>query len=83
MVTAYPNPFASSSTVKYRVTQASNVTINIFNESGKRVSTLLNRKEAPGTYSVQWNSGSLPKGIYFINASVNGQTVQTVKVTKQ
>lgn len=83
IVTAYPNPFASSSTVKYRVTQASNVTINIFNESGKRVSTLLNRKEAPGIYSVQWNSGNLPKGIYFINATINGQTIQTVKVTKQ
>jgi flagellar hook assembly protein FlgD len=83
IVSAYPNPFAGSSTVKYRVTKPSNVTISVYDASGKQVKVLVNQKQDAGTYSVQWNAGSAAHGIYFINAVINGNLKQSVRISKQ
>ncbi len=83
MVSAYPNPFAGSSTVKYRLTTASSVNITVYDVSGKQVKVLVNQNKQAGTYTAQWNAGNTPAGIYFINAVINGELKQSVKVTKQ
>lgn len=82
-LTAYPNPVNTATTVKYRVTEPGAISINVYNASGRRVATIINRNQDAGTYTAQWNAGSLPKGIYFINAQINGNPVQSIKVTKQ
>ncbi|HEY6975301.1 MAG TPA: DUF4331 family protein [Chitinophagaceae bacterium] len=82
-VSAYPNPFKGSSTIKYRVTAPSNVQISVYDVSGKQVAVLLNKKQDPGTYSLQWNAGSAAHGVYFINAVINGNLKQSVRVSKQ
>ena len=83
IVSAYPNPFAGSSTIKYRVTKPSSVTISVYDALGKQVKVLVNQKQNSGTYNVQWNAGNSPRGIYFINAIIDGNLKQSVKVTKQ
>ena len=83
IVSAYPNPFAGSSNVKYRVTKPSNVTISVYDASGKMVKVLVNQKQNAGTYNVQWNAGNAAHGIYFINAVVDGTLKQSVRVSKQ
>ena len=84
VVSAYPNPVTSgASTIKYRVTKPSNVTVSVYDAKGKQVAVLVNRKQDAGTYNVQWNTGSNAKGIYFINATVDGNLRQSIKVTKQ
>ncbi len=83
MVSAYPNPFAGASTVKYRITKASDVSISVYDATGKQVKVLVNEKQNAGTYNVQWNSGSSARGLYFINAVIDGNLKQSVRVTKQ
>ena len=83
MVSAYPNPVAKSTNVKYRLTSASNISINVYNANGKLVSNLINTKQNAGFYNVTWNAGNAAKGVYYIHAIVNGQLKQTVKVTKE
>jgi len=83
IVSAYPNPFAGSSNVKYRVTKPSNVTISVYDVSGKIVKVLVNQKQNAGTYNVQWNAGNAAHGIYFINAVVDGNLKQSVRISKQ
>ena len=83
IVSAYPNPTEGTSTVKYRVTKPSNVAINIYDASGKLVKALVNQKQDTGTYSVQWNAGNAARGIYFINAVIDGSLKQSVRISKQ
>jgi len=82
-VAAYPNPFAGNSNIKYRVTKPSNVTITVYEATGKQVSVLVNRKQDAGIYTIQWNAGSAAKGIYFVNAVINGSLKQSVRLSKQ
>ncbi len=44
---------------------ASFVTLEVYNVLGQKVATLVNGLKEPGHYSVSWNAGSLPSGVYF------------------
>jgi len=59
------------------------VKISVYDATGKQVAVLVNKRQSPGTYNVEWKAGSNAKGIYFINAMVNGMLSQSVRVAKQ
>jgi hypothetical protein len=66
----FPNPFNPSTTLTFDVAQAGNVTIQIYDVSGRLVATPLNAHKEIGRHGVEWNgkdtNGSLvPSGIYF------------------
>ena len=77
-----PNPFLSTSTVKYHLDAASTVNIEVYNEAGVLVKTLVNKKMDAGTYTQDWNGSSLTKGVYYIQVSKNGVAKQSIKVIK-
>lgn len=83
IVSAYPNPTKGNSSIKYHVAAPSNVVIGVYDAMGKQVAILVNKKQTAGTYTVEWNGAHAAQGIYFINAVVNGELKQSVKVTKQ
>ncbi len=60
----YPNPFAGSTTLPFRVGTAGRVTIEVFDMLGRNVATIVNGDYAPGSYSVRLDGASLPSGIY-------------------
>ena len=60
----YPNPFNPETSIKYQVTKTSNVKLIIFDVLGNEVATLVNEKQSPGTYEVNWNVAHHPSGIY-------------------
>jgi hypothetical protein len=51
----YPNPFTSSTTFEFTVNETSNVTLEIFDLLGKKVTELVNQKYVSGSYSIVWN----------------------------
>ena len=69
----YPNPFNPTTTIKYAIPNVEtqnfaslqNVTLIVYDALGREVATLVNKKQAPGEYSVQFDGGNLPGGIYF------------------
>ena len=81
--TASPNPFVNSVSVKYHVEATANVGIAVYNSAGELVKALVNQKQNPGTYNVQWNASSMPAGIYYISTAIGGDSKQTIKVVKQ
>ena len=83
VMSVYPNPVTSGSTIKYRVTTTSNVTIAIYDAKGTQVKVLANVKQPAGTYSLAWDASGVAHGVYFVNAMINGQLQQTMRVTKQ
>lgn len=61
----YPNPFNPSTTIKFALPEAANVTLSIYNTLGQKITELVNSNLDSGRYSYQWNAGSSASGIYF------------------
>lgn len=81
----YPNPFNPTTTIKYALQNASEITIKIYNMLGQEVRTLVNQnQQAAGTYQVQWdatnNRGSkVASGLYIYRMDA-GSVVKTRKM---
>jgi photosystem II stability/assembly factor-like uncharacterized protein len=69
----YPNPFNSTTSIKFRVASTSPyplkrgtpVTLKVYDLLGKDMRTLIYEELQPGTYSLHFDAGDLPSGIYF------------------
>ena len=67
---AYPNPFNPTTTITYRLPEASEVMLTVYNVAGQRVAVLIDKKQEPGTYTARWNGRDatgafVPSGLYF------------------
>jgi hypothetical protein len=61
----YPNPFNPVTHITYSIPVQSFVKIIIYDMLGREVSMLVNGKQEPGEYSIQWNAEGIPSGVYF------------------
>jgi len=61
---AYPNPFNSSVRIDYTIDNPKNVSLKVYDLSGRVVATLLRDKSKPGNHSVVWQADDIPTGIY-------------------
>lgn len=63
----YPNPFNPSTDISYKLPDASNVTLKIFNSLGQEIETLVDEYQEAGIYNLQFtiNNLQLSSGIYF------------------
>jgi hypothetical protein len=70
----YPNPFNSTTNITFTVPTESRVVVKVFDVLGKEVATVFDDMAASGRqYSVPFNAGSLPSGIYFSRMDFAGQ----------
>ena len=60
----YPNPFNPSTTIKFSLAEASDVTLTIYNTLGQKVKELVNEKLEAGRYNYQWNASDVATGMY-------------------
>ena len=60
----FPNPFNPSTTINYTLPKAGNVKLTLYNALGSKVAVIVNEHKPAGNYSVQFNAGNLPSGIY-------------------
>jgi len=70
----YPNPFNPYTEIKFNLPRSSNVTLDIYDITGRKVRTLINRKLSSGSHSVIWNGRNgtgreLSTGIYLYRLS--------------
>ena len=83
---AYPNPFNSSTTIRYEVPVPTILRVTIYNLRGQLVTTLIDKKHDTGTYQVRWNgknaaNSPVPSGVYFIRLqSPLSTTIPTRKI---
>jgi hypothetical protein len=60
-----PNPVTSQSTINYSLDQFSDVTISLFDITGKQVKVLLDQNQDAGNYSLPLSADVKP-GVYFV-----------------
>lgn len=85
----YPNPFNSTTHFQFAVPETPQssaeianeqlVTLKVFDILGKEVATLLNGEMNPGRYTVQWDAGNLPSGVYLYRLQT-GRFAETKKL---
>lgn len=51
----YPNPFNAGTIIQIELPEPSDVRLSIYNIIGQKIVTLVNQKQVPGTYSINWN----------------------------
>lgn len=71
----YPNPFNPSTTIKYSVSEGSNIILKVFDIIGRKIETLINRYQQPGIYTIKFSNYNLPSGIYIYSLSSREQTI--------
>ena len=81
----YPNPFNPSTVISYSIPNVasdfslSKVTLKIYDILGREVATLVNQKQKPGTYEINFNANYLSSGVYFYKLTA-GNLVETKKM---
>jgi hypothetical protein len=74
----YPNPFNAATTIGYRLENAADIELTIYNLSGQRVRLLGRGHRTAGQYNAYWDGRdeeghSVAAGIYFYRLWAGGQ----------
>ncbi|HMR93567.1 MAG TPA: DUF1501 domain-containing protein [Chitinophagaceae bacterium] len=81
LITNYPNPFTSSTTISY-TTKGGHTLIQIIDMLGRVISTPVDADlRVSGTFTTVFNSGGLPSGVYYARLQ-NGATQQVRPMLK-
>ncbi|MCI0692687.1 T9SS type A sorting domain-containing protein [candidate division KSB1 bacterium] len=81
---SYPNPLRASlsnsgTTITFTLSKAANVTLEVYNMLGEKVTMLVKGSKPAGEHVVNFNTSSLPSGIYFYTLTA-GDLKQTRKM---
>ncbi|MEX0843624.1 MAG: alpha-amylase family glycosyl hydrolase, partial [Balneolaceae bacterium] len=68
----YPNPFNPSTVISYQLAGNSEVTLEVFDMLGRKVSTLVNERKSAGSYQVNFDASNLSSGMYFYRLQAGG-----------
>ncbi len=72
----YPNPFNPSTTIRYSIPESAHVTLKVYDELGKEVTTLVDENKGAGQYNVQFNGSGLASGIYFSRIEIHSDRIK-------
>lgn len=80
----FPNPFAGTTKIGFRLASPAHVLLSIYNASGQKIKTLANADFGPGSYSYNWNGKdeyekTLPAGVYIYQMKA-GNIIQSRKI---
>ena len=81
-----PNPFQSRTRIEFSLATPGHAVLEVYDVTGRRVTTVMNGHASSGANTAQWNGrtmGGEPvrSGVYFLRLSVNGEAVETRRVT--
>ncbi|MDI6780464.1 MAG: T9SS type A sorting domain-containing protein [Bacteroidota bacterium] len=60
----YPNPFNPTTKIEYSISKDVLVSLKVYNILGQEVASLVNQKQTPGNYVVNFDASKLSSGVY-------------------
>jgi len=60
----YPNPFNPSTNIQFDLNKTENIKLQVFDITGKLVTTLVDEVKSPGSYTVSFDGSNLSSGTY-------------------
>lgn len=79
----YPNPFNNSTVIRYSVNEMSDVTIKVFDMTGREVTTLVNGTKQNGMFSVGFSNNNIASGTYIYRMTAHNNSGKTTVETKK
>ena len=81
MATNHPNPFNAVTVITYDLPEDDQVSLDIFNLQGRKIATLVDRRQSAGRHSIVSDGSSSASGIYFYQLQA-GDYIATNKMIK-
>lgn len=75
-----PNPVFSVAQIEYVLPNPAEISIDLYNVAGQRITRLEHGRKHAGTHHFQWNANNLPSGVYFLHLTIP-ESILTHKVT--
>ncbi len=69
----FPNPFKGSTTIRYRMENASNISLLITDTNGSVITRLVNKQTGRGVHTITWDAENMPAGIYYLVLKQNNE----------
>jgi hypothetical protein len=76
LLQAYPNPFNPTTTITYKLTEAGEITLDVFDAIGQRVTRLASGGRSAGRHEIEFDATGLPGGLYLYRL-IAGQQSET------
>jgi hypothetical protein len=70
----YPNPFNPTTKINFAIAVAGQVTLKVYDMTGREIKTLVNEVKAPGFYTIDFNGANLSSGVYIYKITANNFT---------
>jgi hypothetical protein len=78
-----PNPFNAVTQLSYYLPEAGQVSLEVFNVSGRKVASLTEGWQSAGEHTVSWSAENFASGVYFIQLNTAyGRVAQKVTLLK-
>ncbi|HEY3369513.1 MAG TPA: T9SS type A sorting domain-containing protein [Prolixibacteraceae bacterium] len=79
----YPNPFSDLTTIEFQTPSKAAVLLEVFDQTGQKVSTLIHEVLAPGTHQIEFDGSLLPAGLYFYQLKVGSLSTTRKMILKK
>lgn len=70
----FPNPFNPTTIINYSVPKLSKVHLEVFDQLGRKLKTLVNKEQEGGSYQVEFDAVNLSSGVYYYRLAADNFT---------
>jgi hypothetical protein len=73
----FPNPFKGSTTIRYELPAETMVRLNVYDQQGRQVATLVDGRQAAGRHAIRFDASSLASGVYLYRLETDSGRYQS------
>lgn len=67
----FPNPFNNSTIIQYEIPEESNISLDLYNIIGEKITSLYKGYKMAGKYEINFDGSAISSGVYFIILTKN------------